>query len=240
MEISALITGRGNNTFKDKNIFPVLGKPLLWYPAKAVSECSYITSKYISSDDDKILDSIDDLNYSKIKRPPELGLPNSKHIDVVRHAISVIEKDKGKIDILVLVLANSATILTEWITEGIETIIANPSIDSVVAAQINQDHHPYRAKKINNRGFIEPYFDFTNIEVSSNRQELPVNLFICQTFYVLNLANNILSKEGQKPFTVIGQTCKPIIVSECFDVHDMNDILATEEWVKKYIYKKEQ
>ena len=33
----ALLTGRGNNTLKDKNILEVCGKPLLTYPAEAVS-----------------------------------------------------------------------------------------------------------------------------------------------------------------------------------------------------------
>ena len=30
MKIAALLTGRGNNTLKDKNVLPVLGKPLLY------------------------------------------------------------------------------------------------------------------------------------------------------------------------------------------------------------------
>ena len=35
MTIVALLTGRGNNTLRDKNVLPVLGKPLLYYPAMA-------------------------------------------------------------------------------------------------------------------------------------------------------------------------------------------------------------
>ena len=35
MKVVALLTGRGNNTLKNKNILPVLGKPLLYYPAVA-------------------------------------------------------------------------------------------------------------------------------------------------------------------------------------------------------------
>ena len=32
--VVALLTGRGNNTLKDKNIIPVKGKPLLSYPCE--------------------------------------------------------------------------------------------------------------------------------------------------------------------------------------------------------------
>ena len=40
MKIVALLTGRGNNTLKDKNVLPVLGRPLCQYPAMAAKECS--------------------------------------------------------------------------------------------------------------------------------------------------------------------------------------------------------
>ena len=52
-KIVALLTGRGNNTLKDKNVLPVLGKPLLYYPAMAAKTCSLITDFYVSSDDEK-------------------------------------------------------------------------------------------------------------------------------------------------------------------------------------------
>lgn len=55
MKIAALLTGRGNNTLKDKNVLPVLGKPLLYYPAMAAKTCNLITDFYVSSDDEKIL-----------------------------------------------------------------------------------------------------------------------------------------------------------------------------------------
>ena len=38
----ALLTGRGNNTLKDKNIREVCGKPLLAYPAEAARKCGFI------------------------------------------------------------------------------------------------------------------------------------------------------------------------------------------------------
>lgn len=49
MKIVALLTGRGNNTLKDKNVLPVLGKPLLYYPAMAAKACPEISDFYVSS-----------------------------------------------------------------------------------------------------------------------------------------------------------------------------------------------
>lgn len=65
MKVVALLTGRGNNTLKDKNVLPVLGKPLLYYPAMAAKSCKLITDFYVSSDDDKILNAAADCGYKK-------------------------------------------------------------------------------------------------------------------------------------------------------------------------------
>lgn len=65
MKIAALLTGRGNNTLKDKNVLPVLGKPLLYYPAMAAKTCNLITDFYVSSDDEKILKAASDCGYKK-------------------------------------------------------------------------------------------------------------------------------------------------------------------------------
>ena len=55
MKVTALLTGRGNNTLKDKNILDILGKPVLYYPAHAAACSKLVTDKYCSSDDEKIL-----------------------------------------------------------------------------------------------------------------------------------------------------------------------------------------
>ena len=43
MQITALLTGRGNNTLKDKNLLSLNGHPLLHYPANAAKNSKLIT-----------------------------------------------------------------------------------------------------------------------------------------------------------------------------------------------------
>lgn len=64
MRIAALLTGRGNNTLKDKNVLPVLGRPLCQYPAMAAKNCRLITDFYVSSDDEKILSAAEEIGYN--------------------------------------------------------------------------------------------------------------------------------------------------------------------------------
>ena len=233
MNVFCLLTGRGNNTLRDKNILPVLGKPLMAYPALAASSVVDIENCYISSDDEKILEVGSGLGFSPIKRPADLAGPEAKHVDAITHAVSHIESIRScKIDILVVILANSATVKPEWIANAIKMIEENPKLSAVVPAYLEQDHHPYRAKKLDESGILVPYFDFGDEDVSTNRQELPENYFLCHNFWVLNVRESLDKEDGFKPWVFLGRSVKPLIVENSFDVHTMEDITRTEKWLK--------
>ena len=210
MKIVALLTGRGNNTLKDKNVLPVLGKPLLYYPAMAAKTCSLITDFYVSSDDEKILDAAASCGYKKIVRPAELALPTSQHVDAINHALKEMDKVGVHPDILVVLLANSG----------------------IVPVLLEMDHHPYRSKSLREDGCLGTWFNFDKHKISTNRQDLPVNYVLCHNFWTLNLAKSLYAKEeGQQPWTFMGNNIKPVIVKESFDVHDEDDIKRTERWL---------
>ena len=233
MKIYALLTGRGNNSLPNKNILPVLGRPLLSYPAIAASKVVDNDNLFVSSDDPAILDAAAKIGYKKIKRPIELAMPDSKHIDAIYHALNYWKETENVVpDILVVLLANSATVKPEWIKSGIEQIINDDSISSVVPAFLDQDHHPYRAKALDENGNLVPYFDFEDKEISSNRQDLADNYFLCHNFWVLNVKKSIIPNNGFKPWTFLGNKVKPILAEGCFDVHSREDLIRTETWLK--------
>lgn len=215
--ITALLTGRGNNTLKDKNIIPICEKPLLYYPAVAALHSELIDEYYVSSDDDKILNLACELGYKKIKRPPELATPTSQHIDCINHALQYFQTD-----ILVVLLANNVTIKTEWIDDCITMLQGN---SAVVPVYKDNDHHPLRAKKIEN-GCLEP---FLYGKVSTNRQDLEPCYFLAHNFWVLKLPLT----NGQPPWGFMGNKIKPYIIEQSIDIHDKDDIARAEQWVKE-------
>ena len=234
MKIVALLTGRGNNTLKDKNVLPVLGKPLLYYPAMAAKSCSLITDFYVSSDDDKILDAAAACGYKKIRRPDELALPTAQHKDVIVHALKVMKEEGIEPDILIVLLANSAIVKTEWIEDSIKMLQDNSELSAAVPVILEMDNHPYRSKRLRSDGCLDTWFDFKGKSISTNRQDLPMNFVLCHNFWTLRLSNSLYSKdEGQQPWTFMGNNIKPIIVQESFDVHDEEDLLKTEKWILK-------
>ena len=143
MKVYGLLTGRGNNTLKDKNVLNLLGKPVLYYPANAAQKCKNIDKLFCSSDDEKILKEAEKLGHTPIVRPAELALPTSQHIDCIMHALKVMEESEGELpDILVVTLANNITIKTEWIEKSIAMMQEDMSISAVVPVYEDNDHHP--------------------------------------------------------------------------------------------------
>lgn len=231
-KIVALLTGRGNNTLKDKNVLPVLGKPLLYYPAMAARSCKQITDFYVSSDDEKILSAAEQCGYKRITRPAELALPTAQHVDAIIHALSVMKQDGIEPDILVILLANSGIVKTEWIEESINNLLNNDKLSASVPVLLEMDNHPYRSKRLREDGCLDTWFDFKEKHISTNRQDLPENYVLCHNFWTLNLKKTLYSKEkGQQPWTFMGNDIKPIVVKESFDVHDEEDLKRTEKWI---------
>lgn len=226
-----MLTGRGGNTLADKNVLLVHGRPLLHYPAMAAKNASNVDNYYVSSDCTKILRTASSLGYKQIVRPKELATPNAKHIDVIKHALEQLLTEKIEPDILVVLMANSGTIKTKWIEQAVNAIKKDPSISAVVPVFNDQDHHPYRAKKLDDSGLLQPFFNFDSMDVSTNRQELESCYFLCHNFWVMNLKISYYASGGQKPWTFLGDKIKPIIVEESFDVHTLDDLTRTEKWL---------
>jgi CMP-N-acetylneuraminic acid synthetase len=231
MHITALLTGRGNNTLTDKNVLPVLGRPLLHYIASAARACPLVDSFFVSSDDDKILTEAGKLGYTPIRRPAELALPNSQHVDAIRHALDVMAQQDVHPDILVVLLANVGTVKPSWVHDCIQALVDDPSLSAVVPAHIEMDHHPFRAKRVDEDGLLQPFFDFSGKRISTNRQDLPTCMFLDHSFWVLRVATSIRATDGQQPWSFMGSRIKPFVTDGAFDVHTRDDLDLTAKWL---------
>lgn len=231
MKVNALITGRGNNTLKDKNILDVLGHPVLYYPANACKKCDLINNFYCSSDDDAILSAAGEIGYEHIKRPAELAAPSAQHIDCILHALNFMKEKDDLPDILVVALANNVTIKSKWITECINIMMNDMNISAVVPVYEDNDHHPLRAKIIDSEGRLQMYDDRNNGEISTNRQDLTPCYFLSHNIWVLNVANVLSGKKGQAPWSFMGNNIKPYIIDESLDIHHKTDLYLAKEWI---------
>ena len=232
MKTYALLTGRGNNTLKDKNILKCFGHPVLFYPANAARKAKTVDMFFCSSDDDNILSEAAKHGHISIKRPAELALPTSQHIDCIIHALNFIEEQYDRPDILVVTLANNVTIKSEWIDTCVKMMQDDYELSAVVPIYEDNDHHPYRAKSIDENGRLQ-MFENVSGNLSTNRQDLPACFFLSHNFWVLNVDMLLKSNgSGQQPWSFMGNNIGYLKISDSIDIHNKADLLIAEEWVK--------
>lgn len=233
MRVYALLTGRGNNTLKDKNILEILGHPVLYYPAKAACNSRWISQKFCSSDDAKILDEAQKIGHTPIKRPAEYAQPNSQHVDCILHALDVIQKSTKTPDILVVTLANNVAVKSSWIDDCIQKMVDDPTLTAVVPVYIDNDHHPLRAKTVGEDGLLHMYEKDVDPHISTNRQDLPACYFLAHNFWVLNV-RSLLEKGncGQPPWRFMGDRIAYYLVDDSVDIHHEIDLYLAKEWIK--------
>lgn len=232
MKICCLLTGRGNNTLKDKNVLDVLGHPVLYYGANAAVKSNVFDSLYCSSDDHKILNEAEKLGFQPIVRPAELAAPTAQHVDCIYHALSVMEQKGYVPDILCVLLANNVTVTSKMVKECIEILKDDyDNISAVCPVYNDNDHHPLRCKKIDESGKIVSYIHQEG-KISTNRQDLPKCVFLAHNFWVLNVKKLAAHEEGEGPWSFLGKCVKPYMIDESIDIHDSLDLLKAAYWVK--------
>jgi len=231
MKTIALLTGRGNNTLKNKNIIDILGKPVLYYIANSARHCSEITDWYCSSDDENILSAAEVIGYKRILRPKELSLPNSQHIEAIHHALIAIENDGLYPDICVVLLANNVTVKSQWITDCILKMKNDMSITAVVPVYEDNDHHPLRAKSLNPDGSLAMYEKNVTDKISTNRQDLSKCYFLAHNFWVLNVNNLKSDNPGQQPWEFMGNKIIAYEIDTSIDIHNRIDLILAREWL---------
>ncbi len=233
MKVYALLTGRGNNTLKDKNILDCLGHPVLYYPANAALQAKTVDKLFCSSDDEKILDEAQRLEHIPIKRPAELALPTSQHIDCILHALGEIKKQCELPDVLVVTLANNVTIKSEWIDDCVKMMEENSDLTAVVPVYEDNDHHPLRAKSVGENGLLQMYEKGITGRVSTNRQDLPKCYFLSHNFWALRVDNLLKDPaNGQQPWAFMGSNIGYYEIDESIDIHKEVDLLLAKEWIK--------
>ena len=160
--ICALLLGReGSSGFPGKNVYPVLGRPLVTYPLLAANAAESIDRVYVSTDS-ALLSKIGKENGAQIiDRPDYLCTNEALGEDAYRHGYEVIRDqlaEEGKtLELLVLLFANAATVTGETIEEGISVLRANADYDSAVTVSRYNMWSPIRARRETDQGLLEPF-----------------------------------------------------------------------------------
>ena len=95
--ISALLIGRGGSVgLPNKNIYPILNRPLMSYPLLAALNSEFVDNVYISSDSQEILNIGQKLGARTIIRPKELATSEATVESVFYHGYEHIKNNTEK------------------------------------------------------------------------------------------------------------------------------------------------
>lgn len=234
--IVGILIGRGGSVgLPNKNVLPLLNRPMMTYPLLAAQNSKFVDEIYVSTDSIEIMDVAKKFKAKIIDRPKELATSEATVEDVFVHAYEFIKRQsKEKIEYIVILMCNAVSVLPDTIDKGIEVLRSKAEFDSAVTVSGYNMFSPIRARKIDKDGSLVPFvpFDKFNFKIDSNRQKQDTVYFHdCGTSVVrVKCLENI--KEGLLPQTWMGKKIFPLVQDGVLDVDYEYELKIAENWLR--------
>lgn len=238
--IAALLIGReGSVGFPGKNVYPILGKPLMVYPLLAAKNARLVDNVFISTDSEKIKSIGRSYSAEIIDRPPELCTKEALGEHAFVHGYNVIRERSGSdLELIVLLFCNAATLLPETIDEGIRILRNHPEYDSAVTVSQYNMWSPLRARKVGTDGLLHPFVPF---EVFGDPKTLNCDRDSQGDVWFADMSVSIVRPhclehldDGLLPQKWMGQHIYPLKQWGGLDVDYEWQIPQVEFWLKSY------
>jgi CMP-N-acetylneuraminic acid synthetase len=239
--IAALMLGRkGSVGFPGKNTYPVLGRALMEYPLLAAIHSRFIDRVFISTDDEKIMEIGRQHGAEIIIRPPELASKTALGEHAYQHGYKVISEKVApeKLELIVLLFCNAATITSGTIDRGIEMLQKNPDADSAVTTSAYNMWSPLRARREDKEGYLKPFVPFETFgdpkTLNCDRDSQGEVWFADMSVSIVRPRNLDRLEEGLLPQKWMGKNILPIKQWGGCDVDFEWQIPQVEFWLKKH------
>ena len=243
--VVAVLTGRkASKGFPGKNMYPVLGRPLAYYPLIAARDCGSIAQVYMSTDDEALMQLADDNGVEVIRRPAELCSDAALSGDVFVHAYEAMrQRNRDKeIELLVLLMCNAPMVTASILAEGIDVLRINPRYDSAVTVSKYNMWSPVRARAIGQDSLLHP---FVPHEVSSKGKSISSDRDSQGDVWFADMGASIVRprcleniKDGLLPQKWMGRSIYPLKQWGGCDVDYQWQIPLVEYWLKQHNIKR--
>lgn len=240
--IAAILIGReGSTGFPGKNVYPLLGRPLVAYPLMAANAAPSIDRVYVSTDSEAIKQIAREHNAIIIDRPDYLCTKEALGEDAYVHAYETIKDEcatKGEeLELLVLLMANSPTISAGQLEEGIRVLREQPETDSAVTVSVYNMWSPLRARKYDATGHLQPFVPFETFgdpkTLNCDRDSQGDVMFADMGVSIVRPQNLDHMEEGLLPQKWMGQKIWPIRNYGGLDVDYDYQMPQAEFWLRR-------
>jgi N-acylneuraminate cytidylyltransferase len=229
MRVLGVVPARGGSKgVPRKNIRPLAGKPLIAWTLGAAAASERLTRTVISTDDLEIAAVAKRFGGEvPFIRPAELGTDSAKSLDVLFHALSVVEKQEGGEPYnAILLLQPTTPFRTAADIDGCIVLLEQSGADSVISVVEVGAFHPARMKYLEGDRLIDP--PFCEEEENMPRQKLRPMYLRAGSVYLMRRAT-LLSG------SLKGKDCRAWVVpsSRAVNIDSEQDFLYAEWLVSR-------
>ncbi len=241
--ICALLLGKEESRgFPGKNLYPVLGRPLMGYPLLAAQQAQSVERSYLSTDSARLAEVAKQWGAEIIDRPAELCTPSALGEDAFQHGYRVIRDalaQEGKtLEALVLLFCNAPMVTGQLIEEGVAALRNHPEIDSAVSVSCYNMWSPLRARRVGPDGCLNPFVNFEAIgdpaTLNCDRDSQGEVFFADQGVSVVRPRCLEHLEQGLLPQKWMGQKIYPLRQWGGLDVDYEWQIPQVEFWLKAH------
>ena len=220
---------KGSKGLNDKNIRPLLNKPLLSWPIKALKETPEI---------DKIIVSTDSVKYKNIAlkagaevpflRPKNISGDKASSFSVLKHAINFLSDKKEYFEYVVMLEPTSPLTEGEDVSIALKELHKKRNIaDAIISVGEVIDYHPSFCLEKNSKNFIEPLLGFKDF-LAMRRQDLKKLFFLDGSFYISKVDTLLNLKTFYHPKTIAKEMPK----FKNIEIDTIEDFLIIESFIK--------
>lgn len=230
--VLAVVTARGGSKgLPEKNIRPLLGKPLIEWTIAAGKAATSIDTLIVSTDDEKIAEIAKQAGARvPFARPAKLADDTASSIDVVLHAIDTLESMGEYYDIVILLEPTSPMRESSDIDEALKKLLSSDA-KSIVSVCHAESQHPAFMYRLTQDSLLNPFSGKhpTNLR----RQDIEPVYFLDGTLYASHI--EVLRKE--ESFYHDNTLAFEVPKYKSFEVDDIYDFITIEALMKYKEYK---
>jgi len=221
----------GSKGVSQKNLAPLLGKPLLAYTALCAREAKRLDRIVLSTEDEEIATVGQEWGLEvPFLRPRELATDEAPTLGVLQHAIRELESAGDQYDVVVTLQPTSPLRRPDDI-DGAIGLLEETAADSVVSLIETGGAHPLKMKVITGDGLVEDA-EYAQGMCHVPRQNLPKYFALEGSLYVTR--RDVLMGEGRilgrKTRAWVVPRQRSVNVDEPFDLWLAEVMLRDRPW----------
>ncbi len=225
MKTVAIIPARANSKgLKNKNIFPILNKPLIEWTFQQAKQTKYLDKIFVTTNDEKVIELAYKYQIEVIRRPENLCTDTSSSEVALLHALEEINTEYSIYpDIIVFLQATSPLRRQNDISNAIHYFI-DQDADSLFSITRVDDLTLWQ-KRNNNWKSIN--FDYKDRKI---RQEMPSNFIENGSIYIFK-PNILINNKNRLGGKIVGYQMK---FWQTWEIDTIEEIDLVEYYINKY------